>query len=203
MRARTFLLKLIAVMLCVAANAAHAATIERPMLLVASAKLGDTGYRETVIIAVPLGDGQHMGFILNRRTDDSLAALFPDHQSSRSKSEFVYLGGPVLSDTLFAVVRTDSSPGPNSLSLLPHVFLVADASGVARVIEHAPTDARYFAGFVGWKDGELDAQIEQGLWSVLDASADVVFRKDPTGLWKDLSSKVRPTTQESGKGDWV
>jgi putative transcriptional regulator len=203
MRARAFLLKFIAVLLCATANAAHAATVERPMVLVASAKLGDTGYRETVLIALPLGDGQHMGFILNRRTDASLAALFPDHPSSRNKSEFVYAGGPMLSDTLFAVVQTDTSPAPNSLSVLPHVFLVADAAGVARVIEHEPTDARYFAGFVGWKEGELDAQIGQGLWSVLDASADVVFRKDPTGLWKELSRRVGPAIQESGNGDWV
>jgi putative transcriptional regulator len=203
MRARTFLLKLIAVMLCATASVAHAATVDRPMLLVASTGLGDTAFRETVLIAVPLGDGQHMGFILNRPTDASLATLLPDHQSSRDKSEFVYLGGPVLPNALFAVVRTESSPGPNSLSLLPHVFLVADAAGVSRLAEHAPADARYFAGFVTWKEGELDAQIDQGLWSVLDASADVVFRKDSIGLWKDLSRKAVREIQESGKGDWV
>ena len=190
MRARTFLLKFIAVMLCATASVAHAATIERPMLLVASTGLGDTAFRETVLIA-------------NRPTDASLATLLPDHQSSRDKSELVYLGGPVLPNALFAVVRTESSPGPNSLSLLPHVFLVAYAAGVSRLVEHAPADARYFAGFVTWKEGELDAQIDQGLWSVLDASADVVFRKDSTGLWKDLSRKAVREIQESGKGALV
>ena len=90
---------------------------------------------------------------------------------------------PILSDT---VVRTDSSPGANTLSLLPHVFVVADAAAMASVIEHAPPDARYFAGFVGWEEGELDAGIEQGLWSVLDANADIIFRRDSTGLWKEL-----------------
>jgi len=60
---------------------------------------------------------------------------------------------PILSDT---VVRTDSSPGANT----PHVFVVADAAAMASVIEHAPPDARYFAGFVGWGEGELDAGIE-------------------------------------------
>jgi putative transcriptional regulator len=203
MRTRSFLAGFIIAVLCAAAIAAHAVTIERPVLLVASADLRDTGYRETVLIAVPLGDGQHMGFILNRPTDASLAALFPDHQAPRNKSEFVYLGGPILSDTLFAVVRTNSSPSPNTLSLLPHVFVVADAAGVAGVIEHAPIDTRYFAGFVAWKDGELEAEIEQGLWSVLDASADVVFRKDPTGLWRELSRKAAPAIQESGKDNWV
>ena len=87
---------------------------------------------------------------------------------------------PILSDT---VVRTDSSPGANT----PHVFVVADAAAMASVIEHAPPDARYFAGFVGWEEGELDAGIEQGLWSVLDANADIILRRGPTSLWKELS----------------
>ena len=203
MRARAFLFGFITVTLCAAAIAAHAATIDRPVLLVASEDLGDTGFRETVLIAMPLGDGQHIGFILNRPTGASLADLFPDHQPSRDSSESVYLGGPVLSDSLFAVVRTDKSPSANSLSLLPHVFVVADAAGVTGVIEHAPADARFFAGFVAWGKGELDAEIEQGRWSVLDANADVIFRKDSNGLWKQLLRKAAPTTRGSGNGDWV
>jgi putative AlgH/UPF0301 family transcriptional regulator len=71
------------------------------------------------------------------------------------------------------------------------------------VIEHAPPNARYFAGFVAWGKGEPDAEIEQGLWSVLDANADVIFRKDPTGLWKQPLRKAAPATRESGNGDWV
>ena len=109
----------------------------------------------------------------------------------------------MLSDSLFAVVRTDNSPSANSLSLLPHVFVAADAAGMAGVIEHAPADSRYFAGFVAWGKGELDAEIEQGRWSALDANADIIFRKGPLGLWKQLSRKAVPAARESGNGDWV
>jgi putative AlgH/UPF0301 family transcriptional regulator len=132
MHARSLLLRFIATMLfaTAAASATHAVTTERPVLLVASADLRNTGYRETVLIAVPVGDGRHMGFILNRPTGASLATLFPDHRS-RNRNDSIYLGGPMLSDTLFAVVRAENSPGPQSLSLLPHVF--AAAAGVVRL----------------------------------------------------------------------
>jgi hypothetical protein len=46
---------------------------------------------------MPLGDGQHMGFILNRPTGALLADLFPDLRPSRDSGASVYLGGPVLS----------------------------------------------------------------------------------------------------------
>jgi putative AlgH/UPF0301 family transcriptional regulator len=54
------------------------------------------------------------------------------------------------------------------------------------VIETMPNDARYFAGLVVWRPGELDEEIRAGAWQVLPADAKTVFHANPAGLWRDL-----------------
>jgi hypothetical protein len=44
------------------------------------------------------------------------------------------------------------------------VFVTVSAKTVDRIIEQRPHEARYFAGFVAWEDGELSKEIEAGQW---------------------------------------
>lgn len=172
-------------LLAFGASPARAQEIARPVMLVASPELRAI-YRQTVLVAVPVGDAQHIGFILNRATDATLAELFPDHAPSRKVVDPVYFGGPIMVDNVFAVVRAGRSPDGASLALFGDLVLAVSAEGVDRIIERAPNDARYFAGLVVWRPGELGAEIGKGLWYVVEPDADLVFRKDPAGMWQEL-----------------
>jgi putative transcriptional regulator len=71
------------------------------------------------------------------------------------------------------------------------VYLAFRANTIDHVIETTPNDARYFVGYVGWLPGELRSEIDRGLWSVLDADIDMVFRKDTDSLWEELLQSTR------------
>jgi putative AlgH/UPF0301 family transcriptional regulator len=45
-----------------------------------------------------------------------------------------------------------------------------------------------------WRPGELRQEIDRGLWSVQNANADVVLRKDTHGLWEELLRLSRRIT---------
>jgi putative transcriptional regulator len=49
-------------------------------------------------------------------------------------------------------------------------------------------------GYVAWRPGELRQEIDRGLWYVLDADPDLVFRKDPASLWEELLRRARAVT---------
>ena len=166
--------------------AAHAADVSAAVTLVATERLAGSAYRETVLIAAPLPNGEHIGFIVNRPTEVTLAALFPEHAASRKVADPVYLGGPVFFGSLFAVVRQTPEAGSGAIPLMPGLVLVIEASAVERVIDTMPNDARYIAGLSVWEPGELDEQIRAGLWEVQPADRDTVFRDNPAGLWRDL-----------------
>jgi len=75
--------------------------------------------------------------------------------------------------------------------VMKDLYLAFRANTIDEVIERAPNDARYYVGYVGWRPGELKGEIDRGLWSVINADPDVVFRKDTEGLWEELLQQSR------------
>jgi putative transcriptional regulator len=164
------------------------------VMLVASPALTDPDYRHTVLLAVPVEGNRHVGIIINRPTQRSLASLFPEHAPSKQVRDPVFLGGPMLRRAIFAVVRTDHSPGGGSIQMMKHLYLATQGAVVDDIIEKTPNDARYFVGYVAWRSGELRQEIDRGLWLVLDADEEVVFRKDMDSLWEELLRRARAVT---------
>jgi putative transcriptional regulator len=156
------------------------------VILVAHPAFRDLEYRQTVLLAAPAPNGGHVGVILNRPTRRSLGSLFPEHEPSRKVIEPVYYGGPFSRGALVALVRADSTPGTGTVPLMRNLYLAFRANTIDHVIETTPNEARYFVGYVGWRPGELKGEIDRGLWSVLGADLDVVFRKETDSLWEEM-----------------
>jgi putative transcriptional regulator len=181
--------RLAAAFLIAAACTSHAQAPQpdRPLLLVAAPELQGP-YGRTALLVVPAAGGQHLGFILNRVTDVKLATLFPGHAPSAKVVDPVYFGGPVMSDSIFAIVSRN--PGGPALHLFGELFVTGNAAEVDRIIEQSPNDARFFAGFVGWAPGELAKELEAGFWYATDPDAKLLFRDDTGGMWEELVNRL-------------
>ena len=180
------------------AGMAAAQSDEGAILLVAHPAFRDLEYRQTVLIAAPVPSGGHVGVILNRPTRRSLGSLFPEHEPSKKVLDPVYYGGPFSRGALVALVRAGETPGQGSVLLMRNLYLTFRANTIDHVIETRPNEARYFVGYVGWRPGELKGEIDRGLWSVLDADAENIFRKDTDGLWEELLQQTRRIRAENG-----
>ncbi|HZS67608.1 MAG TPA: YqgE/AlgH family protein [Burkholderiales bacterium] len=167
---------------------------DEAMILVAHPAFRDLEYRQTVLIAAPAPNGGHVGVILNRPTRRSLGSLFPEHEPSKKVVDPVYYGGPFSRGALVALVHAHDSPGPGSVPLMTDLYLAFRANTIDHVIETTPNEARYYVGYVGWRPGELKSEIDRGLWTVVNADLEMVFRKDTDGLWEELlqsSKRIR------------
>ena len=162
--------------------------------LVATPRLIDPDYRSTVLLAVPVENNRHVGVIINRPTGRTLSSLFPEHAPSKMVKDPVYFGGPMLRQAVFAVVHIDHTPGPGSIQMMKELFLATQGTVVDHIIEETPNEARYYVGYVAWRPGELREEVDRGLWYVLDADPDLVFRKDPGSLWEELLRRARAVT---------
>jgi putative transcriptional regulator len=60
------------------------------------------------------------------------------------------------------------------------IDLEADPSFIAPWVE----ELRVFAGYAGWGAGQLEGEVDEGAWWVLDALPDDAFSDEPDGLWK-------------------
>ena len=179
-----------AIFLLVSATSA-AQSDDQAIILVAHPAFRDMDYRQTVLIAAPAPNGGHVGVILNRPTRRSLGSLFPEHEPSKKVVEPVFYGGPFSRGALVALVKADDAPGAGTVQLMKDLYLAFRANTIDHVIETTPNEARYFVGYVGGRPGELKNEIDRGLWSVLGADVDTIFRKDTEGLWEELLQSTK------------
>src|SRR5256885_10626285 len=125
---------LVALVLATAAPLAFATDVTQTVLLVAKRNLRDRLYGSTILVARPLGEERHVGFIVNKPTNLTLGKLFPKHLPSQKVVDPVYLGGPTGPEVIFAMVKGQQSPGGKSLQLAPGLFLAYDSAIVVRII---------------------------------------------------------------------
>jgi putative transcriptional regulator len=157
-----------------------------PLLLVAQRELQSELFGASILLVKPAPDGGHIGLIINRPTTARLGDLFPEDEPSKKVADPLYLGGPEGYNRVFALVGRRDTAGKDALQMIPGVFLVADGNAVDRVIASDPEHARFFLGIVTWEPGQLDDEIERGMWFVDHADPKLILEKKTDGLWEEL-----------------
>lgn len=159
-------------------------------VLVASEKLGDPNFRESVVLIIRFDSEKGtLGLMINRRSKVSISRIFPE--VSGAKADPVYLGGPVELSTAQALLRS-----PSKSAELVHVLGSVYATASKDIIEKSisagaePSEFHLYLGYAGWAAGQLEAEMELGAWSVLRTTPDEVFDEDPDSLWTRLSRKA-------------
>ena len=156
------------------------------VLLVAKRQFEDPIYGSTIVLARPVQGGGHVGFIVNRPTKMSLSELFPDHEPSKKVADPLFLGGTVDMNLVFALVEGHGSKKDGSIRIAPDLFLAFETKAVDRIIESESDHARFFLGMVVWRPGQLDDELDRGLWYVDEPEAKLVLRRKTDGLWEEL-----------------
>ena len=156
------------------------------VLLVAKRQFEDPIYGSTIVLAKPVQGGGHVGFIVNRPTKMSLAELFPEHEASKKVADPLFLGGTVDMNLVFALVETQGNRKDGAIRITPDLFLAYETKAVDRIIESESDHARFFLGMVVWRPGQLDDELDRGLWYVDAPEAKLVLRRKTDGLWEEL-----------------
>lgn len=173
-------------LLSILASPGARADEDQSRILVARPELQDQLYGATILITKPMPDGSSLGFILNKPTPLTLGQLFPEHMPSLKVTDPIFLGGPVGTEVVFALVRRPDSPGEGAVQVAPDLFLAIEADTVDRIIEKESDHARFLVGMVVWRPGELQDEMKRGLWYELQTDASLVTRKTTEGLWEEL-----------------
>ena len=131
-------------------------------LLLASPALQDPNFTRTVVlIGLHTADGA-MGVVLNRPSEVTVGDAVPQLERAVTAQEPIYIGGPVQpSSIVFLAEFLD--PSPAGLFVLGRIGFPAPDADLDELTE-AIARGRMFAGFAGWGEGQLDAEIEQGDW---------------------------------------
>lgn len=166
--------------------------IARGMFLVAAPELQDPNFNRTVVLITHHGAGGTVGVVLNRPTQVPLARALPNTNALAGRSELVFVGGPVLPQTLVLLVRAPA-PVPSSRHVFGDVYFTSNLDVLSQLLADGdgPKVAfRAYAGYAGWARGQLDAEIEQGGWRLVRADAATVFDRDPKDIWDAMIKRA-------------
>jgi len=131
-------------------------------LLLASPALQDPNFMRTVVLVSLHSEEGAMGLVLNRPSAVTVSEAVPQLEPAVSDAERVYVGGPVQpTSVVFLVEFLD--PAPAGLLVLGRIGFPAPDAAIEELIE-ATGRGRVFAGYAGWGEGQLDAEIAQGDW---------------------------------------
>jgi putative AlgH/UPF0301 family transcriptional regulator len=160
-------------------------------VLVASRDLADPNFVETVILLVHYDDQGAIGLILNRRTDLPVSRVLAKIEAAKNRSDRVYLGGPVESPTVFALLQST-----DKLESAEHVFggvyWIATKTALERAISSRPDPGvlHIYLGYAGWTADQLKNEVRLGGWFIFPADNQTVFHANPDSLWRQMIKKT-------------
>jgi putative transcriptional regulator len=155
-------------------------------LLVASEKLGDPNFAQSVVLILDHDeDNGTLGLVINRRSEIPLSKVFPDIKGA--SADPVYVGGPVSLTAVQALLRQ-----PAETEDVKHVTGDVYSTASKQVIEESvrsrlvSSKFRLYVGYAGWAPGQIEAEMQIGAWSVLSNRSKLIFDSDPDSLWSRL-----------------
>ncbi len=166
-------------------------------LLVATPALVDPHFFRTVVYLLDHDEDGSVGLVLNRPTDTSVEDVVPRWGMLTATPHVVFGGGPVSVTAAICVARLADAElaagGVDDLS--------PESSGFQRVVgplgtvdlKVAPEDlpvrlaeVRVFVGYAGWDGAQLQAEIDDNAWVVVDALVGDLFTANPQALWTQV-----------------
>ena len=166
-------------------------SVEKGAFLVASPRMDDPNFRQTVLFIVEYGQGGTVGLILNRPTDVLVSEVLPDLPMLKGTRHRVFGGGPVGGRQMVLLFRL-LQPYPDARLILNGIY-VGTPSVLERLIAQPKPaeDFRAFVGFAGWAPGQLEHEMREGAWGVLPKNSFDLFDKDPATLWPDSLTRLQ------------
>jgi putative transcriptional regulator len=145
----------------------------RGRLLVAGPALLDPNFFRTVVLVLDHDEEGAVGVVINRPTDLPVREALPPWAETVSDPPVVFVGGPVAPGTAIGIGRgADIEP-------------VLGPYGMVDLDQPPETwrEVRLFSGYAGWGPGQLEMEIEEDAWLVLDAWPEDVATDDADDLW--------------------
>lgn len=155
-------------------------------LLVATPRLVDPNFARSVILLLDHDEDGALGVVINRPSELPLEAVLPGWSDTVSSPAHLFHGGPVAVDSAVAVgfAGGASNPSEAGFRLMVGGFGLVDLDADPDAVAGEIVGMRVFSGYAGWGAGQLEDEIEEGSWYVVQALADDLLNPEPETLWR-------------------
>ncbi|CAM5528044.1 YqgE/AlgH family protein [Streptomyces abikoensis] len=173
-------------------------------LLVATPALADPNFDRAVVLLLDHDEEGSLGVILNRPTPVGVADILESWAALAGEPGVVFQGGPVSLDSALGVAvvpgeghgKTGSSSvavgdGPLGWRRVHGAIGLVDLEAPPELLAAALGSLRIFAGYAGWGPGQLEDELVEGAWYVVESEPGDVSSPDPSQLWRAVLRRQR------------
>ena len=157
-------------------------------ILISTPDISGDIFSRSVVLVIDHNESGAFGLILNKKNSK---------MSNRFKNFFdfqieVYDGGPVENDKVFFIIK-GKKVTENYTEITDEFYLTEDIERIINAVlqnEISIQDVKIFSGYSGWSGLQLDNEIQQKVWTVVDVyNLDYTLPNDQT-LWKSIMQNL-------------
>jgi putative transcriptional regulator len=160
-------------------------------LLVATPVLTDPNFARAVVLILDHDEDGTLGVVVNRPTGVDVTAVLPPWSDLTSTPQVLFQGGPVALDSALGLAAVTAGHGDAEADEEPlgwrrvheRIGLV-DLDAPPEILAAELSAMRIFAGYAGWGPGQVEDEIAEGAWYVVDSEPADAFSESPADLWQ-------------------
>ncbi|WP_327359274.1 YqgE/AlgH family protein [Streptomyces sp. NBC_01304] len=160
-------------------------------LLVATPALADPNFDRAVVLLLDHDEEGSLGVVLNRPTPVGVGDILEDWASLAGEPGVVFQGGPVSLDSALGVGVIPGDDGPLGWRRVHGAIGLVDLETPPELIGAALGSLRIFAGYAGWGPGQLEDELVEGAWYVVESEPGDVSSPVPERLWREVLRRQR------------
>ncbi|WP_369378570.1 YqgE/AlgH family protein [Streptomyces sp. cg36] len=173
-------------------------------LLVATPALADPNFDRAVVLLLDHDEEGSLGVVLNRPTPVTVGDILEPWAALAGEPGVVFQGGPVSLDSALGVAVIPGFEGPSPSSQLRSsrgdpigwrrvygAIGLVDLEAPPELLAAALGSLRIFAGYSGWGPGQLEDELSDGAWYVVESEPGDVSSPEPESLWRAVLRRQR------------
>ncbi|WEH41588.1 YqgE/AlgH family protein [Streptomyces sp. NBC_01218] len=160
-------------------------------LLVATPALADPNFDRAVVLLLDHDEEGSLGVILNRPTPVEVGDILEAWAGLSGAPDVVFQGGPVSLDSALGVAVIPGDEGPLGWRRVHGAIGLVDLETPPQLLAAALGSLRIFAGYAGWGPGQLETELAEGAWYVVESEPGDVASPHPEKLWRAVLRRQR------------
>ncbi|MFI5807786.1 YqgE/AlgH family protein [Streptomyces sp. NPDC051561] len=168
-------------------------------LLVATPALADPNFDRAVVLVIDHDGAGTLGVVLNRPTAVGVEQILAPWAELTGAPGVVFRGGPVGQDSALGVAVVpggaagvrEGAAGPVGWRPVHGAIGLVDLDAPPELLAAALGSLRIFAGYAGWGPGQLEDELTDGAWYVVESEPGDVSSPQPEGLWRAVLRRQR------------
>ncbi|CAL9451870.1 MULTISPECIES: YqgE/AlgH family protein [Streptomyces] len=164
-------------------------------LLVATPALADPNFDRAVVLLLDHDEEGSLGVVLNRPTPVDVGDILEGWADLAGEPGVVFQGGPVSLDSALGVAVVPGGAAgeepPLGWRRVHGAIGLVDLEAPPELLASVLGSLRIFAGYAGWGPGQLEDELVDGAWYVVESEPGDVSCPAPERLWREVLRRQR------------